>query len=287
MSTILKALEELEQRSAAAVPSAAASSKYEQVPRARSLTPLLLVLTAGSLVGMVYFAVRGAQKTAPSPPVPAAPQRVAERTAADPPVAAAPRAAVEVAPATRERVVAEADEAPWGRVEKGPTMASAAVLPALPAAQPAPPAAQPAPPAAQRAPPAAQPAPPASRAIAEPPAAPLRERSSSRKEASRQERPSRRAEALDREEPLRREAAVQPPPAAPADQKPSSGAEVEVTSIAYSENVSARSAAVRIGGQAMTLHQGDTVRGIEVQLILPHSVYLRRGRDIFAVDARR
>jgi hypothetical protein len=58
-------------------------------------------------------------------------------------------------------------------------------------------------------------------------------------------------------------------------------------SIAYSANVSARSAALRIGGQAMTLHQGDSARGVEVQLILPNSVYLRRGRDIFAVDARR
>jgi len=264
VSTILKALEELEQRAPTAAPPAAASSKYEQVARAWSLTPLLLVLTAGSLVGMVYFAVRSAAKSASSPSVRAEPQRVSERTAADPlPLAAparddAPRAAVEAAPPARERVAAE--EAPWGRVEKGSTIASAA----------------------------APPAPPASRAIVEPPAVPPREPSDGREESSRQEGP------LRREVPLRREAAVRPPrqesPAGPADRKPSSGtsggAEIEVMSIAYSENVGARSAALRIGGQAMTLRQGDSARGIEVQLILPTSVYLRRGRDIFAVDAK-
>jgi hypothetical protein len=280
VSTILKALEELEQRAPAAAASAAASTKYEQVPRPRSLTPLLLVLTAGSLVGMVYFAVRSAPKSASNPSAPAEPQRVSERAAADPlPLAApAPRAAVEAAPPVRERFAAE--EAPWGRVEKGSTIASAAAPPALPAVQAALPAVQPAPPP---------------RAIVEPPVAPPRESSDVREESSHREAPSRRKEPSRQAEPLRREAAVRPPrqesPAASADRKPpagtSSGADVEVMSIAYSENVGARSAALRIGGQTMTLHQGDSVRGMEVQLILRNSVYLRRGRDIFAVDAKR
>jgi hypothetical protein len=279
VSTILKALEELEQRSPAAKPNAA-SSKYEHVSRAWSVTPLLVMLTAGSLVGMVYFAVRGGPKSV----LPAKPQRVSEPTTADsrPPgaravveaVAPAPatRAAVAVAPASapaapstaREPVAAE--EAPWGRVEKGSAIVPDAATIASAAAPRAPSA---------RAF-AEAPAPSAARAIAEPPTVP----------------PSRA------EEPVRREVAMRPSrresPAAPVDRTPpsatsggGSGAEVEVMSIAYSANVSARSAALRIGGQAMTLHQGDSARGVEVQLILPNSVYLRRGRDIFAVDARR
>jgi len=58
-------------------------------------------------------------------------------------------------------------------------------------------------------------------------------------------------------------------------------------SIAYSLDVMHRAATLRIEGRPVTLHQGESASGLEVQLILPDSVYLRSGGEIFAVDVGR
>jgi hypothetical protein len=62
---------------------------------------------------------------------------------------------------------------------------------------------------------------------------------------------------------------------------------VQVSAIAYARNAADRAATLHVGGQVATVHQGEIVNGLQVQLSLPDSVYLRSGGDIFAVDARR
>jgi hypothetical protein len=63
---------------------------------------------------------------------------------------------------------------------------------------------------------------------------------------------------------------------------------VEVKSIAYSPVAAQRTVTLRMEGASnMTLHEGEAVNGVEVQLILPDSVYLRRGGTVFAIGASR
>jgi hypothetical protein len=184
---------------------------------------------------------------APAPP----PVQAAVVAPAAPVVEAASAPEVPSRPAAAPaREHAAVDEAPWGRVENGAAIATAepAALPQVATREPLP------------------------RAL-----------------------PPTRAPIYTDDAGPRREAALRPSrqeaPAAPREQRAavesSGGSQVEVMSIGYAADVSARTASLRISGQPVTLHQGDSARGIEVQLILPHSVYLRRGRDIFAVDARR
>ncbi len=301
MSTILKALEELEQRGATTATGAAATSspgmatRYEHLPRRRSLaTPLLLAITAGSLAGMAYFALRGATTRS----APAKARQVAERPAV-PPAAARPLPPPAVAP----QPALAAAQAPAERPAPLPQTAGRPEPPAAPAprerdAAPAQPAAEPPVVAAREpvAPPIVPPLaaladdPPRASAVAAratvdqapgappraivPPAPPVRAATTG---AARPEAPLR---------PSRRETAAPPGERRTATES-TGGSEVEVTSIGYSNDLSTRTASLRIGGQPVTLHQGDSARGIEVQLIMPHVVYLRRGRDIFAVDANR
>ncbi|HEY2385952.1 MAG TPA: hypothetical protein VGK30_03245 [Candidatus Binatia bacterium] len=388
MSTILKALEELEQRAAAtgAVPTATtttaaaaaavAATRYEQARPPRSLTlPVVIVLTAGSLVGMAYFALRGtapetmtpaarpqevAQQIAPPAPdkpmlpvlpghpaVPAAPvvpetreERPATAAAVSAPVRVAeaaprPAAAPPAPPAAVKPIEPPGPPVAAARVAERPAVAvvqAPAVPPVAPPKQAAPPITAPPAPIAAPPAPAVAPVPPAVAAAVAAPAAPPAAAAPVRAPApavhdeapwgrvdggaaTTAERPAMpdapqmaareslpppvpsvrtRANALD--DAPRREAAVRParrdPDAEPAprERRPaaeSSGGNVEVMSIGYAEDISVRTATLRIGGQPVTLHQGDSARGVEVQLILPHSVYLRRGRDIFAIDARR
>jgi hypothetical protein len=60
-----------------------------------------------------------------------------------------------------------------------------------------------------------------------------------------------------------------------------------VIAITYSPDASERTAALRVDGETRRVRQGDSVRGVDVQLITPDSVYLRRGKEIFAVDPER
>jgi hypothetical protein len=54
-------------------------------------------------------------------------------------------------------------------------------------------------------------------------------------------------------------------------------------SIRYAEDPGKRSATLTIDGAPVTLHQGGTAGGVEVQLILPAAVYIRRGGDVVAL----
>jgi hypothetical protein len=59
---------------------------------------------------------------------------------------------------------------------------------------------------------------------------------------------------------------------------------VDVRAIAYANNPEARTVTLRIGGgSAVTMHEGESMSGVDVQLILPDSVYLRHGGSIFAL----
>ena len=57
-----------------------------------------------------------------------------------------------------------------------------------------------------------------------------------------------------------------------------------MTSIQYSDDSSRRRVVLRLdGGGAVTLRERESVRGVEVQLIQPDSVYVRRGTDVFVL----
>ena len=85
-----------------------------------------------------------------------------------------------------------------------------------------------------------------------------------------------------------------PPPARPAaeeradsDSGTSSGGQVAVERIAYSENAAARVATIRIKGRRVTLRQRESVDGIEVQLIMPNGVYVQRGTETYMLPLSR
>jgi hypothetical protein len=64
--------------------------------------------------------------------------------------------------------------------------------------------------------------------------------------------------------------------------------QVQVKSIAYSSLPAQRTVTLQVqGASAATLHEGESVNGMEVQLILPDAVYLRHGASVFAVGAVR
>ena len=44
---------------------------------------------------------------------------------------------------------------------------------------------------------------------------------------------------------------------------------------------------MRVGGTLVTLREGQSAHGVEVQLILPGSVYVRRGAEITVLEPER
>jgi hypothetical protein len=63
---------------------------------------------------------------------------------------------------------------------------------------------------------------------------------------------------------------------------------VRLRSIGYVDATDRRTATLAIdGAQPVTLRQGESASGIEVQLILRDSVYVRHGPDVFAVGVER
>jgi len=60
-----------------------------------------------------------------------------------------------------------------------------------------------------------------------------------------------------------------------------------VRSIGYATAPERRTATLTIDGAPVTLRQGESASGFEVQLILRESVYLRHGGDVFAVGVER
>jgi hypothetical protein len=63
---------------------------------------------------------------------------------------------------------------------------------------------------------------------------------------------------------------------------------VRLRSIGYVTAPEKRTATLTVdGAPAVTLRQGESAGGIEVQLILRESVYVRHGPDVFAVGVER
>jgi hypothetical protein len=63
---------------------------------------------------------------------------------------------------------------------------------------------------------------------------------------------------------------------------------LRVESIRYAEAPGDRTVALAIdGAPSVSLRQGESAGGVEVQLILPGAVYVRRGPDVFALGTVR
>jgi len=271
MTTILKAVQEIEARAGATTPPATTPRDEPPATASHVLTRVLIALSVGVAIGVAAMVMRSAPST-PAPDEVAREPRAAAPAAAGPPRApdassktAADAVGTHAAQPPRDAVARE--EAPWGRVDKK----TAAAREPLRAAAAEPPPYGDAPVASEPA--AAYPEPP----TAAPP--------SRRVDAPVATEPPRRGDT-----PARRDTRANANPGRAAGTRGSSGwtpagVRVEVTAIDYAENAGERTAALRIGGRPVTLHQGESVSGLEVQLILPKAVYLRSGRDIFAVDA--
>src|SRR5262245_35060504 len=74
----------------------------------------------------------------------------------------------------------------------------------------------------------------------------------------------------------------EPAPAPAADEpRPSSGGQVAVEAISYSDIAAERVATIRFHGRRVTLRQRESIEGIEVQLIMPNGVYVQRGSETY------
>jgi len=72
-----------------------------------------------------------------------------------------------------------------------------------------------------------------------------------------------------------------------ADSGTSSGGQVAVEKIAYSENAAERVVTMRFKGRRVTLRQREAIDGIEVQLIMPNAVYVQRGAETYLLPLSR
>jgi len=82
-------------------------------------------------------------------------------------------------------------------------------------------------------------------------------------------------------------AAQEPAPSPGAASPASDDSIVVVSSISYSPDSRRRSVTLRVGGTLATLREGQSMHGVEVQLILPGSVYVRRGGDVVVLEPER
>jgi hypothetical protein len=105
--------------------------------------------------------------------------------------------------------------------------------------------------------------------------------------------PSATAPAPRRAESAPSQAAAAPAPAPePTDEsdqprQTSGGGQVAVESVSYSANPAARVATIRIHGRRVTFREHESVDGIEVQLIMPGGVYVRRGNEVYLLPVNR
>jgi hypothetical protein len=75
-------------------------------------------------------------------------------------------------------------------------------------------------------------------------------------------------------------------PRARALPRPRGEPAVQVRSLSYSAVPEERAVALSVGGGGpVTLREGESARGVQVQLILPDGAYVRHGGQIFAVHA--
>ncbi len=271
MTTILKAVQEIEARAGAAPPPATTSRDERPGTASRVLVRVLLALCVGIAIGAAAVAVH-TSRPAPPAPAPAEPAHEAAHVAAPPAHAAAPHprdpSSATIADATRihsgqpARDAVAPEEQPWGRVEKKSAAGDAPRAAAVEAPSPHAPAAE------------LQSRPADARGAAMP---------ARRSNARAAEAPSRRSGAAAHDD-----ARANARAAAGAHQSSGwtpAGVRVEVTAIDSADNAGGRTATLRIGDRTVTLRQGESASGLEVQLIRPDAVYLRSGRDIFAVDA--
>jgi hypothetical protein len=92
------------------------------------------------------------------------------------------------------------------------------------------------------------------------------------------------------------------PPPAPIEQRTASGTparepvvrpaktqgpRVRVQSIAFARSAAERTVTLAVDGHPVSMRQGESAHGIEVQLILPDSVYVREGASVFALTPGR
>jgi hypothetical protein len=62
---------------------------------------------------------------------------------------------------------------------------------------------------------------------------------------------------------------------------------IRVQSISYSTDPSQRLVTLRIGKEApVTLHEGESAKGVEVQLVLRDTVYVRHRGNVMALDVK-
>lgn len=72
---------------------------------------------------------------------------------------------------------------------------------------------------------------------------------------------------------------------APEPALPGSGG-VQLKSVRYSADATKRSATLVVGAETATLREGQSIHGIEVQLILPDRVYVREGGSVSAITSQ-
>jgi hypothetical protein len=63
--------------------------------------------------------------------------------------------------------------------------------------------------------------------------------------------------------------------------------QVQVVGLAFSAHTYQRTVTLLVDGRRATLHQGEALGGVEVQLIMADGVYLQRGAEVFFVNWTR
>ena len=95
---------------------------------------------------------------------------------------------------------------------------------------------------------------------------------------------------LERRRPPATQSAAAPaePPASDAETPASAPGQLEVAAIDYSPDAARRAVTLRLNGASVvTLREHESAHGIEVQLIQPDGVYVRRGAEVFMLAPRR
>jgi len=78
------------------------------------------------------------------------------------------------------------------------------------------------------------------------------------------------------------------PPASDPETPASAPGQLEVAAIDYSPDAARRAVTLRLNGASVvTLREHESAHGIEVQLIQPDGVYVRRGAEVFMLAPRR
>ncbi len=254
MTTVLKALQDLERRELSAKPGALSTAVPEEPRRSSALVPALLAMACGALgVAGLLVARQGTGPTAPA--------AVSDASAP----ALAPVVQIQPQEVPPRAQTAVGGEAPWGRVERR-------AAPAAPAVErpPAPPV-----PAEAR----------ASKPRREVAQRPRRERRTAVEDDALEPAPVlvAPAPAVDAA-PARAES----PPVREAPALSTGAARVEVISIVYSSDVAHRTATLRInGGRPVVMHEGQSADGVDVQLILERSVYISNGGNVAEIGVGR